>query len=480
MKVIKVEPGSFEPANHYYPKVLNSSLHPMVKYFFNLSQDRLINRFNHMNPQSDPKVLKEILNYRAKYLLWAGCDLFHVTDDNGRRRMLVIETNSCPSGQKSMPLRDDNNDYGGYELIIKETFLPFLKRKAKKNSGVLAVLYDKNHMEASGYAATIADLTNEDVFLIPYFKDSWTDFIEIDENKQFYIKETKTPIRAAFRYVTQKPWNRIPISTKTTMLNPILGCVAGGRNKLLAAKAYELMNTELAESGLSIHIPQTMQDISKAEIPMAIQTMGGLGVIKNPYSNAGQGVWTILNDTELEKFMHQEVDYDQYIVQSLIGNSEWSSSTSLGKQYHVGTIPNKRNQIFAADIRFMVCSTPDGFRAVGCYARRARKALTKKASDVEDSWEMLGTNLSIKEDNNQWSSDTNRLMLMDSKDFNALGLSLDQLIEAYVQTVLSVVAIDKMAARLVSDKGSLKKRLFKSLNKDENLQSEIYDLSKNK
>lgn len=478
MEIELIKPGSFEPTNHYYPKILNANLHTMVKYFFNMSQDRVINRFCHMNPQTDPKVLKEILNYKAKFLPWAGCDLFHATDDEGRRRMIVVETNSCPSGQKSMPLRDDNNDLGGYELIIKETFLPYLKRKAKK-TGVLAVLYDKNYMEASGYAATIAELTNEDVYLIPYYHESWSEFIEIDEKNQFYIKDSKTPIRAAFRYVTQKPWSRLPVSSKTTLLNPILGCLAGGRNKLVASKAYELLNTELVDSGLSIHTPQTMNDISKAEIPMAIQALGGIGVIKNPYSNAGQGVWTILNQKELDNFMAQEIDYDQYIVQSLIGNSEWSSSSALGKLYHVGTLPDKRNQIFAADIRFMVCSTKDGFKVVGCYARRAKKALAKKAANIEDSWEMLGTNLSIKEGHNKWSSDTNRLMLMDIKDFNALGLSLDQMIEAYVQTVLSVIAIDKMAKRLVSDKGKLKKRLFQSLNKDENLQREMYELSKN-
>ena len=28
-------------------------------------------------------------------------------------------------------------------------------------------------------------------------------------------------IRACFRYVTQKPWNRIPVVTKTLMLNPV-------------------------------------------------------------------------------------------------------------------------------------------------------------------------------------------------------------------------------------------------------------------
>jgi hypothetical protein len=41
-----------------------------------------------------------------------------------------------------------------------------------------------------------------------------------------------TPVRAALRYVTQKPWNRIPALTRTFMFNPVIACLAGGRNKV--------------------------------------------------------------------------------------------------------------------------------------------------------------------------------------------------------------------------------------------------------
>ena len=58
-------------------------------------------------------------------------------------------------------------------------------------------------------------------------------------------KEEWVPIRAAFRYVTQKPWTRIPLKTKTKILNPVISCLAGGRNKNLADKAYEVLNTGL-------------------------------------------------------------------------------------------------------------------------------------------------------------------------------------------------------------------------------------------
>ena len=95
--------------------------------------------------------------------------------------------------------------------------------------------------------------------------------------------------------MTQRPWNRIPVITKTKILNPVLACLAGGRNKMVAAKAYDLYNTELEEAGMHIQTPETIWDVSANEVPLWVKKMGGHAVVKNPYSNAGQGVYTIMN-----------------------------------------------------------------------------------------------------------------------------------------------------------------------------------------
>jgi hypothetical protein len=87
---------------------------------------------------------------------------------------------------------------------------------------------------------------------------------------------------------------------------------------------------------------------------------------------------------------------------------------------------------------------------------------------------MLGKNLSVKLGENEFTSDSNRLMLMDRRDFNKLGIGLDDLIEGYIQTVLSMIAIDKMCVNLMGTKGKFKMRLFKSLNNDATLLNEIY------
>ena len=86
---------------------------------------------------------------------------------------------------------------------------------------------------------------------------------------------------------------------------------------------------------------------------------------------------------------------------------------------------------------------------------------------------MLGTNLSVKLDNGKWSSDTSRLLIMDQKNFDVLGVSLDDLIEAFLQTVFSVVAIDKFACHLMNKRGKFNQKLFQSLNKDKVLIQEM-------
>ena len=470
-----VKPGEFEAHQHWYPKALNATIHPMVNFFLNLSQERVINRYCHLHPKVKPEKLKELLEYNAKHFLWAGADLLNVTSASGKRQMVVIENNSCPSGQKSMPLLDDNQEQGSYRWLIERTFKPYLKSRRTPVKGGLAVIYDKNPMETSGYAAVIADVMNEPVYYVPFYKDDTDPPVRFTDGVM-YVRNSEgewVPIRAAFRYLTQKPWNRLPLHCKTRIINPIVACLAGGRNKMVAAKAYDLFNAELDDTGLKINVPETIWDVSKNEIPLWVRKMGGQAVVKVPYSNAGQGVFTIVNEEELENFMEMEFDYDRFIVQSLIGNYNWSSTTSQGKLYHVGTIPNAKGNTYVADVRVMVSATPEGIRPLCVYARRASSPLVDHLEGGSDSWDMLGTNLSFKNPDGSWNSDTNRLILMDRRDFNKLGIGLDDLIEAYIQTVLSMIAIDSMAKTMINKQGKFRMRLFKSLNDDPSLIQEI-------
>lgn len=39
-----IQPGLFEVENHFYPRVLNAQIHPTVRYFMGLSNERIIKR----------------------------------------------------------------------------------------------------------------------------------------------------------------------------------------------------------------------------------------------------------------------------------------------------------------------------------------------------------------------------------------------------------------------------------------------------
>ena len=257
------------------------------------------------------------------------------------------------------------------------------------------------------------------------------------------------------------------------MYNPVLVCLAGGRNKMMAAKAYDFYNARMQSHGLRIETPETIWDVSRDEVPIWVERMGGVAVIKVPYSNAGQGVYTIVNQDELDQFMEIDHPYDKFIVQALIGNSSWSSQGRDGRLFHVGTMPDKKLNLYVADLRFMVASNAQGYFPVAIYSRRARQPLQPQVPTGESSWGMLGTNLSIKQDDGSFTTEPSRLLLVDSRDFNRLGIGMDDLIESYVQTVMSIAAVDQMSQELVNSKGRFRRKLFLSMNPDEKLANEI-------
>lgn len=433
-----------------------------------------------MNPSVNTSELLKLLSYKPNYFFWSGGDLFNVANRKGHRKMILIETNSCPSGQKSMPLLYEHDEYGSYRTLIERSFKPCLEEHLTKSNiqGKLAVIFDKNEIEASGYASTMAEVFGEKVYLTEYHNNDKDPPVQFRDNVLYirYIndknEEEWIPIRGAFKYVTQKPWNRIPIhECKTFIFNSLLACVAGGRNKLLAAKAYDMLNNEIQNHGLSLIIPKTILDIKKSEVPFWIKEFGGCAVVKCPYSNAGNMIYIITQDEDLKKFMDEKHEYDQFIVQSLIGNIKWNNNSE--EHYHIGMLPTKLGEIFIADLRMMIHYDykVGGFSPTAMYARKAEIPL--QDSPGGNSWDQLGTNLSKAIGPNKWITDTKRLVLASQREFSRLGLGIDDLINAFIQTVLATVAIDQLATKMLDEKGLFKDKYFLSLNNDLVLLEEI-------
>ncbi|MGY6562814.1 MAG: hypothetical protein ACXITV_11990 [Luteibaculaceae bacterium] len=441
-----VEPGDFEPAEHWYPRALNSNLHPLVSYFLNLSNEQLIERYSRLNPSANKGTLNKILSYKPKYFKWAGTDLMHVINSEGKRKLVVIETNSCPSGQKSMPLPEYNVESGGYYKLMSKTFKPEVD--AHKQDGALALIYDKNPMENVGYACALADVFNEPVYLAEYKKLD-TDSVKFIDNLLHIEGEDgkMIPIRAAFRYVTQHPWDRIPQKSKTLLLNPIEACLAGGRNKTKAFEAYKTFNTDFQKNNININCPETFVNLAVEDLKNIYHKLNGQMVVKVPDSNAGQGVYTITSQKELDKTLValKDIKGNSLLAQELIlSNFNESHKQSF---YHVGTLPDIKGRSFAFDARMMIQYTQEGLRPLAIYSRKSRFPLNQPLPENIDSWEVYGTNLSIKSTEG-WSYDDVRLMLFDVKNFGILGLGLDELIEGFMQSCFSVYAIDQNAQKL--------------------------------
>lgn len=95
--------GSYDPNASHYPRVCNASQHPVVAQFMSMSRSAMIARYCTLHPEVAEGDLSAVLRKQPAHFKWAGCDLF-VTGPS--RRVCVVETNSCPSGQKSLPYAD--------------------------------------------------------------------------------------------------------------------------------------------------------------------------------------------------------------------------------------------------------------------------------------------------------------------------------------------------------------------------------------
>ena len=203
--------------------------------------------------------------------------------------------------------------------------------------------------------------------------------------------------------------------------------------------------------------------------------MNGKAVIKMPFGNCGDGVYTICNKQELDSFLQKPHYYDNFLVQSLVGDISWLNKNHQHDFYHIGTMPNEHNEIFVYDLRMVVGGNQHGFVPISINGRRGRKPIVKNVDDNPElnSWDILGTNLSVKVNANTWENESERVIAMSTDDFDQLGIGLDDLIDGYVQTVLSVVAIDKFCDFFLNESDELDYSMFTLLNSDDKFIQEI-------
>lgn len=57
-----VKQGTFEPTEHFYPRVLNAQIHPLVRSFLYLGNERIQKRYCHLHPEANPAGVTKVLS----------------------------------------------------------------------------------------------------------------------------------------------------------------------------------------------------------------------------------------------------------------------------------------------------------------------------------------------------------------------------------------------------------------------------------
>ncbi|MDP3919082.1 MAG: hypothetical protein Q8Q35_04240 [Nanoarchaeota archaeon] len=456
------KPSFIDPHTLGHELTNNKYLDPTVIQFLKLSPEEIAQTYIKTHLETSYDEVMNLLTTPVNHMRWSGSDLLNVQDEYGIRKKVVLETNSCPSGALDFPTRVyDITGKTTYEKILRATLIPQIKEQ-----GDLAVIWDKNRRGTRAYAKTLASLTDRNVHWISLLD---SEDYRIEDQEKLKIKGKD--IAGGFRYVTQRPWERISVDMSTPLINPIIGCLAGGRNKLLAGTAYNLFNKENTGT-LKINTPYTTQDLDRSEILDLIASWNFIGVIKDPYSNAGQGVYTITNEQELEEFANITQDNQRFILQQLIGNEHVTSNGSIRKLRHVGSAPIKGNN-YAIDVRMMVVNSENGYSPVALYGRRARAPLDSLVGENISSWDILGTNLSVKLGKDKWRYDEeDRQIVATPEEFPKLGIVLEDLVDIYIQASLSNLAINNIADKLMAN-GKFNRKLFSEINKDPTITNSI-------
>jgi len=165
-------PGEFDPDRHFYPRAQNAQIDPLVASFFRMPIGRLIKRYCHLHPHANADRLTEVMTTAPRYLRWSGSDIFNVSTEMGVKTKYIVETNSCPSGQKSFPILEEGKEEGGYYRLLERTFLPQVSKRLRKanDEDVVAVVYDKNPERAQDIANVYAAVMVADInigFIFP-------------------------------------------------------------------------------------------------------------------------------------------------------------------------------------------------------------------------------------------------------------------------------------------------------------------------
>jgi len=286
--------------------------------------------------------------------------------------------------------------------------------------------------------------------------------------------ETKwVPIRACFRTLSAAPWIRIPVSNnlKTFMYPHPITCLTTGKNKLLANYAYEQFNEKYRGFGLEIKTPRTVSGVEKKDIREIIkQEFGFRAIIKTPYDGHGRGIYVVRDEADVDKFLALDSSrYNLFLVQDLIGFETDICKDNPSRYTHVGYVGPDHSK-YAYSLRMIVTDSPTGYKLICICGARASMPFYRGRADVVDEQSDLSyiTNIVPKE-----LEGMERDIPASEDGVKRMGFTVDNVVDAYLQSVMCMLAIDQVCQNLFREDGCLDLELLKKLCPDPQLLSEV-------
>lgn len=461
--------ATIAPEDLYAGKALKLTYAPEVKKFLSMSPQERIRLYRQRHPQARPEFLKQAIHYQPRYFRYGGADLFRAYNRHTQQsEMVLIEINSTPGGLSNTPaLR--NPVYQKFAHFFSQTLKasPFCDKK----QGVLAVVSHGQRMDPLGIAQAIAQRLKEPVHLIthdkeklphqqPWRVDASTGglFVQSKEGVWHKARGAVALLGPSSAFATQ------PLTLETgVLIDPPLVHRAGGVEKTRANEAFRAFNMHAlnkkdAPADALIRIPKTWQT-AFSDIPRVIQSLGGSAVVKLSDGNGGDGIWMIRTSDDLAKFQkaHQEAveanpslqHTRQYVVQELLLPIAWANLTQTpAHRYNRSTLPDRNTlQRHVYDTRMLVAPLDGKWEPLGVFGRKAPGAIPtpdkiQPTTPLEKLWDILGTNLSRKSSTG-WFFREEGLMVFDKPTYDSTGLSLEDLVDGYFQSIFAMQAIDK-------------------------------------
>lgn len=227
-----------------------------------------------------------------------------------------------------------------------------------------------------------------------------------------------------------------------------------------------------------MNFPFTLPLVKKEDVPSLARDLNFLLAVKVPHSAAGVGIYLITNEADLDDFMKEKQPYEDFVVQALIGHRAWyqkrSNHEQLGNQLYPRPCKTPVDNLeYVYDIRFIIACGDDGWHPAYVLARRAENPLEETIPEPGTASSVLKTNLSrIAKDGSQ-KLDESMALILTEETFQMTGLSLVDLVEGYIQSILSAVAVDRMCQRLMPDKEHFDLRMFQEMCPDKDLLEEV-------